>query len=116
MADDTPYLSYYTRVLAYNDTEIQMRKGPIRTVMSNQGSMAPTWTFKTQGMQFGVGKNVFNVLRCDKYPVGADGDIDAVMQGGEPLVLLEEDVLAGSDLCVCQRNQTACASASAAGM
>lgn len=82
---------------------MQLRKGAIRTVLSNQGANAPTWTLKTQGMDFEKGKTVFDVLSCARYAVDGNGEVDVNMKAGEPVVLVEEDVLLGSDLCVCER-------------
>ncbi|KAF2439471.1 glycoside hydrolase family 13 protein [Karstenula rhodostoma CBS 690.94] len=103
VAESSTYLGYQTRVLAYTATELQLRKGAIRMVLSNQGEHAPTWTLKTQGMEFGKGKAVLDVLRCARYAVDGNGEIDVNMRSGEPVVLVEEDVLRGSDLCGCER-------------
>ncbi|OAG11761.1 alpha-amylase [Paraphaeosphaeria sporulosa] len=105
VSESAPYLSYQTRILAYTATEMQLRKGAIRTVLSNQGEHAPTWALKTQGMEFEKGKTVFDVLSCARYGVDGNGEVDVNMRSGEPVVLVEENVLRGSDLCTCERGR-----------
>ncbi|KAF9728749.1 hypothetical protein PMIN04_005929 [Paraphaeosphaeria minitans] len=103
VSGSAPYLAYQTRVLAYTATEMQLRKGEVRTVLSTQGEQSPSWTLKTQGMEFDTGKTVLDVLSCTRYAVNWNGEVDVNMRAGGPVVLVEEDVLRGSDLCTCER-------------
>jgi hypothetical protein len=98
-AHSATYLGYHTRVLAYTAMEIHLRKDAIHTVLGNQGEKAPTWTIKTQGMQFEKGKMFVDVLSCRKYGIDGDGEVDVKMEAGRPVVLVEESVLRRSLFC-----------------
>lgn len=86
-------------MVSYTATEIQLRKDVIRTVLSNQGASAPTWTLGTKGMGFTSGNTVVNVVNCATYTADSNGEVAIQMQAGLPAVLLETGALSGCGLC-----------------
>lgn len=86
-------------MLSYTSTEIQLRKDVIRTVFSNQGASAPTWTLTTQGMEFESGKTVVDIISCSTYTAKDTGEVDVKMESGLPAVLIQDGAISGSGLC-----------------
>ena len=98
-AKSSAYLGYQTQVVSYAETEIQLRKDVVRTVLSNQGQNAATWTLGTKGMGFTSGNTVVNVIDCSTYTADGNGEVAVKMVQALPAVLLETGSLGGSNIC-----------------
>ncbi|KAF2757290.1 putative alpha-amylase [Pseudovirgaria hyperparasitica] len=93
------YAQYQNWVLTYSSNVIQMRKDPVRTVLSNEGSSVASYTLTTSGMGFTTGANVVEVLTCNVYVADATGNVALSMGQGRPSVLMSEAQLQGTGLC-----------------
>ncbi|KAF2737424.1 alpha-amylase [Polyplosphaeria fusca] len=93
------YLGSQTKVASYTSDVLQLRKDPIRTILTNQGESGGTYTWTTQGMGFKAGETVVEVLRCTKYTASGSGEVSVGMQGGLPHVLVPEGRMGGSGMC-----------------
>lgn len=99
---DPSYVDIPSYPLYTGGSELVVRKGnegrQIIMVLSTQGENGGRYTVNLP-ITFGPGMVVTDILNCVNYTVDGDGNLDVIMDRGEPRVLFPADKLAGSGLC-----------------
>jgi len=100
---DPAYLSYKNEPIYSDSTTIAMRKGfngnQVVTVLSNQGSSGPSYTFLLGNTGHTSGQQLVEVLTCSSVIVDGNGNIPVSMNQGMPRVFYPAHQLSGSGIC-----------------
>lgn len=100
---DPTYLSYKNEPFYSDPTVIAMRKGfngnQVITVLNNQGSSGPNYTFLLGNTGYTSGQHLIEVLSCSSVTVDENGNIPVNMNQGLPRVFYSALQLSGSGIC-----------------
>lgn len=84
------YTTTSSKVIYSDDHNIVLKKGltgsQVVTVTTNFGHEADSYTLNLNGTDYEAGQEVTNVLACTSATVDEDGNLDATITGGLPLV------------------------------
>lgn len=98
-AQSSTYSTYHANSAVQTETQIQLRKDVVRTVLTNAGTGQAAGTFTTEQAGFTAGDVVYEMFSCSTYTADASGNVAVDTGGGKPKVLMVQSFIAGSTMC-----------------
>jgi len=99
LVNNTDWAESRTQVLHVTSQGIAIMKGKVVTILTNIGS-PPQNTSMFAYTPWPLSFSSNDIFSCTQYAVGSNGSVDVqYTEGGEPVVLVPDDILHGSKLC-----------------